>query len=291
MKTQFALFLVLISSFAFAQVPADLKFDNNFVNSENHWVVIPNKDDKKSEFSYGFLYYDESGGGYSLQQTNSFTLENGKFLKKPANENEKKVVRLNNSDIQFALLSDARIAEMKLEKEPTFLKAYNVLKNEDEKKLTRASSINGLRRPDLSLPMLQSLKAKSYSSPKLYFELAYANNALKKYDDAEKIIDEAEKKGFLDELLIKEKIYSYVHNNKLKIADDFLKQHLSVFKSSLYKEESIGNMVINYYNAKDLVKAKEWLAIYYREFPQGGKYKTDIEKLKIAVENPAAKKQ
>ena len=50
-------------------------------------------------------------------------------------------------------------------------------------------------------------------------------------------------------------------------------------------------MVINYYNAKDLVKAKEWLAIYYREFPQGGKYKTDIEKLKIAVENPAAKKK
>ena len=289
MKTQFALILVFISSFAFAQVPADLKFDTDFVNSENHWVVIPNKDDTKSEYNYGFLYYDETGGGYSLQQTNSFTVANGKFLRKPANETEMKIIRLGNSSMKFARLSDARISEMKLEKEPAFLKAYNVLKNEDEKTLSRASSINGLKRSDLALSLLQSLKAKNYSSAKLYFELAYADNALKKYDEAEKIIDEAEKKGFLDELLIKEKIYSFTHNRKLKMADEFLQQHLTVFKTSLYKEESIVNMIINYFNARDLAKAKEWIALYYREFPSGGKYKTEIEKLKKAVDNPAAK--
>ena len=289
MKTQFALILVFISSFALAQVPADLKFDTDFVNSENHWVVIPNKDDTKSEFNYGFLYYDETGGGYSLQQTNSFTVADGKFLRKPANETEMKIIRLGNSSMKFARLSDARISEMKLEKEPAFLKAYNVLKNEDEKTLSRASSINGLKRSDLALSLLQSLKAKNYSSAKLYFELAYADNALKKYDEAEKIIDEAEKKGFLDELLIKEKIYSFTHNRKLKMADEFLQQHLTFFETSLYKEESIVNMIINYFNARDLAKAKEWIALYYREFPSGGKYKTEIEKLKKAVDNPAAK--
>ena len=289
MKTQFALILVFISSFAFAQVPADLKFDTDFVNSENHWVVIPNKDDTKSEFNYGFLYYDETGGGYSLQQTNSFTVADGKFLRKPANETEMKIIRLGNSSMKFARLSDARISEMKLEKEPAFLKAYNVLKNEDEKTLSRASSINGLKRSDLALSLLQSLKAKNYSSAKLYFELAYADNALKKYDEAEKIIDEAEKKGFLDELLIKEKIYSFTHNRKLKMADEFLQQHLTFFETSLYKEESIVNMIINYFNARDLAKAKEWVALDYREFPSGGKYKSEIEKLKKAVDNPAAK--
>ena len=289
MKTQFALILVFISSFAFAQVPADLKFDTDFVNSENHWVVIPNKDDTKSEFNYGFLYYDETGGGYSLQQTNSFTVADGKFLRKPANETEMKIIRLGNSSMKFARLSDARISEMKLEKEPAFLKAYNVLKNEDEKTLSRASSINGLKRSDLALSLLQSLKAKNYSSAKLYFELAYADNALKKYDEAEKIIDQAEKKGFLDELLIKEKIYSFTHNRKLKMADEFLQQHLTFFETSLYKEESIVNMIINYFNARDLAKAKEWIALYYREFPSEGKYKTEIEKLKKAVDNPAAK--
>ena len=63
------------------------------------------------------------------------------------------------------------------------------LKDDNEKKVLRASSINGLNRSDLALPILEGVKAQNYSSQKLFFEMAYAYNALKNYSKAEIIIN------------------------------------------------------------------------------------------------------
>lgn len=290
MKKYFSVAFLALCFIIYAQIPNDLKFETNFVDAENNWVVVPNKSEKDINFAYGFLYFDESGGGYSLQEVNDFTVTDRKFVKIPSNANGMNIVRLGNPNIKFALLSDSRIKELQLVKLPAFLKHYNSLKDDNEKKVLRASSINGLNRSDLALPILEGVKAQNYSSQKLFFEMAYAYNALKNYSKAEIIINEAEKKGYLDELLIKEKIYSLSHNNKLEEADRFLLKNLSVFKSSLYKEESIGNMVGNYYNSKNIAKAKEWLNIYYKQFPEGGRYKNDMGKLKAEIEKTLPQK-
>ncbi len=284
MKKYFSVVFLTLCSIIYAQIPNDLKFETNFVDAENHWVVVPTKTEKDINFAYGFLYFDESGGGYSLQEVNEFTFTDGKFVKAASKANEMNIVRLGNPNIQFALLSDSRIKELQLVKLPAFLKHYNSLKDDNEKKVLRASAINALNRSDLALPILEGVKDRDYSSQKLFFEMAYAYNALKNYSNAEVIINEAEKKGYLDELLIKEKIYSLSHNNKLEEADRFLLKNISEFKSSLYKEESIGNMVGNYYNSKNIPKVKEWLSVYYKHFPEGGRYKNDMGKLKAEID-------
>ncbi len=289
MKINFTAFLLIISILIQAQIPADLKFDKNFIESENHWVVVPNKEKEDTNFTYAFLYFDESGGGYSLQQMNDFKVENGKFVKSPEDKSGMTVVRLGNTAIQFSFLSDARITEMQLEKTPSFLKFYNSLKDEDEQKLSRASAVNGLGRSDLALPILQNLKDKSFNSAKLYFELAFAYNALKKYDDAEILVTEAEKKGFIDELLVKEKIYALVHNNKLEFADSYLKKNFSIFKTNLFKEESIVNLTSVYFNVKNYSKTEDWIAIYNQEFPQGGRYKSNVDAIKTELEKVTQK--
>jgi len=289
MKLLITLFFIAVCSWTTGQMPNDLKFDRNFVEAENQWVVVPNKTEATNKFKYGFLYFDESGGGYSLQEINDFTVADGKFIKTPVTQKQLNIVRLGNSALKFSFLSQQRIAELNLETTPAFLKNYIILKDESAKKLMRASAINGLNRPDLALPILKSLHAGNFNTKQLYFELAFAYNALKNFNEAEKIIDEAETKGYLDELLIKEKIYAYSHSNKLEEANKFLRSKISVFKSSLYKEESIANMVVNYYRSKNFSKTKEWLDIYDNEFPGGGKYKTNIEKLKSDFEKEAVK--
>lgn len=290
MKTNLTVILLAIYSFVFSQVPSDLKFDKNLANSENQWVVIPNKNETENKFYFGFLYYDESGGGYSLQQVNDFTIEKGKFLGSSKEKNGFTIVRMENGNLNFSHLSESRINELQLEKMPSFVKSYNFMKDENEKMVKRASSLNGLNRPDLALPMLLSVQKNKSNTEKFYFELAFSYNALGKFDDAVIIIDEAEKKGFLNELLIKEKIFSLANNNKVETADLYLKKHLKDYKSSLYKEEGIGNMIVSYNNSKNYVKAKEWIAIYFREFPENGRYKQKILQVKTDIENVSKSK-
>ena len=86
-----------------------------------------------------------------------------------------------------------------------------------------------------------------------------------KFAEAEKIITEAENNGFKNELLVKEKHYSLLHQNKTSEAGDYLKNNFSNFKNKNYLSESIINQTLFYYNSKDLQNAEKWIANYRKE--------------------------
>lgn len=277
MKKFFFLLAFTTAIFVFAQFPSDLKFDKNFVEAENHWVAIPSSTAKKGEvkFYYAFLYFDESGGGYSLQKVNTFKVENDIFVANEEDRTASFIQRFRNPNLLFAFFPENRSKELGLETPKDFLKNYNFIKDKNIALLERASAINGLGKSDLALPILKKLKFDN-NNEKFYFELAYAYNALKMYDEAEKTINEAENYGIVNELIMKEKIYSLVNNNKLKEAEKYLETNFSKIKTPLYKAENIINIINHLYKNKDYKSVEKWIK-FYEDKGIESQYSTYIE--------------
>ena len=138
--------------------------------------------------------------------------------------------------------------------------------------------MNGAGFPKLALPKLEQLRKDSYKSEKFYFELAFAYNALEQNAKAEEVVDEAEKNNFHSELLIKEKHYSMLHQNKLIPASEYLQQNFSNFRTKNFKSESIVNQIINFSNHQDSKNAEKWIQIYKKEIGED-QYKTHVENI------------
>lgn len=281
-KIFFALCIVLFS-LALAQKSDSLVFNKNFTEVENQWVAIENGKEK-NQYWFAFLYFDESGGGYSLQYVGDFGLENGKYIKKSEDSDAMNIVRLPHGDIPFAVLPQKAIQEMNLKIPDFFLKNYNYLKDENQKNLTRANGMNALGKPDLALPVLQKLNHQLFSTPEFkelfFFETAFAYNALGQFDNAEKILDEAQANGIFNELLLKESIFSLVNNKKIDKASKILEENLHIFKSPLFREETIANLIMGMHHIKDKKGLEKWFKIYDKDYSEKGKYKERMKELK-----------
>ena len=108
--------------------------------------------------------------------------------------------------------------------------------------------------------------------------MAFDYNALEQNAKAEEVVDEAEKNNFHSELLIKEKHYSMLHQNKLIPASEYLQQNFSNFRTKNFKSESIVNQIINFSNHQDSKNAEKWIQIYKKEIGED-QYKTHVENI------------
>lgn len=257
MKFKLLMLCMFVAAPFFSQIPAGIKFDKNFVEAENHWVILPPKNPAEKEFYIGYVYFDNSGGGYSIQEFRKSTYENGRFKAENIDKKGFLIQRLSGNTVDFAFVPEEGLQQMQLEKFPASMKVYDLEVENDDKKLNRGSTLNGMGRPDLALPILQNLHSKKWNNAKLYYELTFAHNALRNFDEAIKISEEAEKKGFVDELLLKERNYAYIHNNQLDKGAEFLLKNLKHFSKPLYKEESIALYASSLFQCKRLCQCKK----------------------------------
>lgn len=283
MKKIFFALCIMLFSLALAQKSDSLVFNKNFTEVENQWVAIENGKEK-NQYWFAFLYFDESGGGYSLQYVGDFSVENGKYIKKSEERDHTFIVRLPHGNIPFAVLPENAVQEMNLKIPDFFLKNYNYLKDENQKNLTRANGMNAIGRPDLALPVLQKLNHQLFSTPKFkelfFFETAFAYNALRQFDNAEKVLDEAQANGIFNELLLKESIFSLVNNKKIDKASKILEENLHIFKNPLFREETIANLIMGMHHIKDKKGLEKWFKIYDKDYSENGKYKERMKELK-----------
>lgn len=278
MKKLIFTFLIICSLQIFAQIktPSDFDFSTSFYEAENRYIVFsPKTNDTK--LILGMPYVDPTAG-YSYKYFGNLIVENEKLKFVPADENGSMIARWQNLDLKVAVLSDERVKEFKLANPPEFLKFYKSNKPEKDFLVDKLSFMNGAGFPKLALPKLEQLRKDSYKSEKFYFELAFAYNALEQNAKAEEVVDEAEKNNFHSELLIKEKHYSMLHQNKLIPASEYLQQNFSNFRTKNFKSESIVNQIINFSNHQDSKNAEKWIQIYKKEIGED-QYKTHVENI------------
>lgn len=282
MKKLVLSFLMMCSLHFLAQIniPSDFDFSTSFVNAENQYIVFSPKSDDK-DFAVGVPYFDESAG-YSFKFIGSLKPANDKLTFLPAESNF--IARWQNLALKVAILSKERIIEFKLPNPPEFLQFYKSSKPEKDFLVDKLSFINGAGLPDLALPKLEQLRKEGYKSEKLYFELAFAYNALDQSAEADKVVDEAEKNNFKSELLIKEKHYSLLHQNKVIQASEYLQKNFKNFKTKMYKSESIVNQIINFSNSQDFVNAEKWIEIYKSEIGED-QFKSRIDSIEKKIKD------
>jgi len=271
-------FLMLCSLPCFAQikVPADFAFSTPFYEAENKYVVFSPKP-ADDYLALGVPYFDPTAG-YSYRYLGNLKVANGKLNFYPADPNSSLIARWENLDLKVAVLSPSRVKEFKLAPEPEFLKDYQTDKLDTDYLMDKLSAQNGAGYPQLALPKLEKLQKEGYRSATIYFELAFAYNALNQFSKAEAAVDEAEKNGFRDELLIKEMHYALLHQNKVLPAAEYLEKNFKNFKSKSYKSESILNQLITFDNNKDLKNTQKWIAIYKTEIGED-QYKPRVDEI------------
>lgn len=261
---KFLLFLFLsfqIGVFAQVELPKDLVFDKTFFEAENQYIMLsPNK--SSAEAFVGLAYFDDSAG-FSFRLLGMYSPETKTVSL--ADSNGITLVRWENLGAKVAVVPQNLVAEWKLPEVASFLKNYKSSKPAKELLVDKLSFANGAGLYETALTGLLKLKNENYKSEKFYFELAFSYNALGKFADAEKIITEAESNGLKNELLVKEKHYSLLHQNKTSEAGDYLKNNFSNFKNKNYLSESIINQTLFYYNSKDFQNAEKWIANYRKE--------------------------
>ncbi|SFH89432.1 tetratricopeptide repeat protein [Halpernia frigidisoli] len=284
MKKLYYFLFFLISLSTLKSQNKTLKFDHNYIDSENHWITVKN-DKTPGQIFFAYLYFDESGGGYSLRSLGSFNYDNEKIsdIKKSDNEKSANIMRVPNAKIAFGWLDNFQVKDLGLPEVPLYMKVYNSIDDKNEKIVERASSMNGLGDSKNAVAQLQKVYDNKFKSKKLYFEMAYALNALGNFEMAKKIAEEALTNNFKDEFIDKEYLYALIHSNNLEIADQFLKKNISEIKSPINREESIVNILNFASKNKQTVIFNYWLKFYYGEFSNNGKYKDAVKKFESDI--------
>jgi len=288
MKKLFIAILIFAGILVFSQNVSDLKFVTNPVEAENSYVVLPKKE-TDTKYSFGFVYFDESAG-YTYRDLGSLEIQDGhlKISQDDFYKQASMISRIGNFNLKLAKLDGKILQKLNLESPPEWLKIYKITKDENARDLRKASVLNGMNQCILALPILNNLYAKNYKTTGLYFEKAFAHNAVRQLAEGEKIALEAIANGKTDDLIYKEYVYSLVNQNKLSEADKFLTENFLKFKNDQNKNEAVINMVASSLHYDNLVFAEKWLQ-KLKDIPNSSRYQKNIDQLENILKKKKSK--
>lgn len=275
------LFIICLSILFFtnanAQENSELKFETNFYDAINKWVVLPKKS-TDSIYTYGFIYIDISAG-ITFQLGGSFYIDkNKKYISnaEPAFQITKK--RLDNPNIvKMAVLDDKKIAELNLAKEPDWLVHYKFLEDSVENLKQLGYHFNHVGACEKALLYLNKAYKKEPHHKGLEFEIAYAYNHLGQYDKSIPILEKALKNDSKNYSFYRELGYAYSKLNKLDMAEKTYKKGISLSDSNFEKSEMAVNMAQGYFLIKNKAKFDEWAKITKTYAEKGSQYAQYID--------------
>jgi tetratricopeptide (TPR) repeat protein len=280
-KTILVLLSLVLTSSLFAQKNAELKFETNFYDAINQWVVLPKKP-TDTIYTYGFIYVDIYAG-ITFHLGGSFYIDkNEKYIgdEQPAHQIMKK--RLDNPNIvKMAILSDHILKELNLSKEPDWLSSYKFSEDSVENLKQLGFHYNHVGACEKALIYLNKAYKKEPHYKGLEFEIAYAYNHLGQYDKAIPILEKALKNDSKNYSFYRELGFAFVKQNRLNDAEKIYTKGISLSDNKFEKSEMALNMAQGYFLAKNKVKFTEWAEItrkYAEKDSQYSKYIDFFEK-------------
>jgi tetratricopeptide (TPR) repeat protein len=275
------LFIICLSILLFnntnAQENSELKFETNFYDAVNKWVVLPKKS-TDSIYTYGFIYMDISAG-ITFHLGGSFFIDkNNKYIgdAEPGHQMTKK--RLDNPNIvKMAVLNDKKMAELNLTKEPDWLIHYKFSEDSVENLTQLGYHYNHVGACERALFYLNKAYKKEPNHKGLEFEIAYAYNHLGQYDKSIPILEKALKNDSKNYSFYRELGYAYSKLNKLDMAEKTYKKGISLSDSNFEKSEMAVNMAQGYFLIKNKAKFDEWAKITRNYAEKGSQYAQYID--------------
>lgn len=278
MKKLFIICLsILFLTNANAQENNELKFETNFYDAVNKWVVLPKKS-TDTTYTYGFIYMDISAG-ITFHLGGSFFIDkNNKYIgdAEPGHQMTKK--RLDNPNIvKMAVLNDKKMAELNLTKEPDWLVHYKFSEDSVENLKQLGYHFNHVGACEKALLYLNKAYKKEPHYKGLEFEIAYAHNHLGQYDKSIPILEKALKNDSKNYSFYRELGYAYSKLNKLDMAEKTYKKGISLSDSNFEKSEMAVNMAQGYFLIKNKAKFDEWAKITKTYAEKGSQYAQYID--------------
>ena len=260
-----------------AQDNGELKFETNFYDAVNKWVVLPKKS-TDSIYTYGFIYVDISAG-ITFHLGGSFYIDNNKKYigdAEPALQMTKK--RLDNPNIvKMAVLGDKKIAELNLAKEPDWLIHYKFSEDSVENLKQLGYHFNHVGACEKALLYLNKAYKKEPHHKGLEFEIAYAYNHLNQYEKSIPILEKAIEYDSKNYYFFRELGYAYSKQTKLDMAEKTYKKGISLSDSNFEKSEMALNMAQGYFLIKNKAKFDEWAKITRKYAEKDSQYARYID--------------
>ena len=278
MKKLFIICLsILFLTNANAQENNELKFETNFYDAVNKWVVLPKKS-TDTTYTYGFIYMDISAG-ITFHLGGSFFIDkNNKYIGEAQPAYQMIIKRLDNPNIvKMSILGDDKVKELNLTKEPDWLSSYKFSEDSVENLKQLGYHFNHVGACEKALLYLNKGYQKEPHHKGLEFETAYAHNHLGQYDKSIPILEKALKNDSKNYSFYRELGYAYSKLNKLDMAEKTYKKGISLSDSNFEKSEMAVNMAQGYFLIKNKAKFDEWAKITKTYAEKGSQYAQYID--------------
>ena len=234
---------------------APFAFDRSALELENHWLVLPTKE----EGTYGFwcVYLDVTAG-FSARNFGTFVLdESGHATALPLKE--MLTVRMHG-DFQAAPMPPAIRNDLGLEAVPEFLKFYASDVSTPEYRLARGRHLNGVGRFKQAPRLLEPLAVEDASRQGLSYELGFAYNALKQPERAVGVLVRAAAEDASNPYVAGELGYAYLKLGRNKEAVKILLRSVTQVPASnpVQRGQQALHLARAYHAMGEGHQAQEW---------------------------------
>ncbi|WP_322550109.1 hypothetical protein [Flavobacterium psychraquaticum] len=264
-----------------AQENNELKFETNFYDAVNKWVVLPKKA-TDSTYNYGFIYIDryagitfDSGGTFSIDK-------NKKYIGNPSTESLMMKTRLDNPNIvKMSVLDDNKLKELNLKKEPDWLTVYKFSEDSVENLKQLGYHYNHVGACEKALVYLTKAYQKEPHYKGLEFEISYAYNHLGQFEKSIPILEKAIKNDASNYYFFKELGFAYLQQKNLDMAEKTYEKGIKMPGNNSEKAEMAINMTQGYFTIKNKAKFDKWAKItrsYTEKDSQFNQYIDHFEK-------------
>lgn len=260
--TRTLLSIALLTATARAGEP--FAFTERLSDCENRWAVLPPKAGSDA-FIFGFVYVDPQAG-FTFHPGGTFKLDaEGRYVRVPDAIDGKVILKARIDAAhngRAAVLPEVGRKQLGLPEAPEWLGMYADHDDPVAHRVTWGRHYNGVGAPQRALALLEPAYRERPHAAGLEFELAFAYNALERFDEAIAVLRGAVARRPDDALLGGELGFAYLHAGKLELAVEQYLRSISLCddRQPVVKSEMAMNLSLAYERLGDAANVQKWRA-------------------------------
>lgn len=276
------LILLLVTSFITSiglsqSNKTELNYNTKYYDAVNEWVALPSKETDSVNY-YGFIYIDEQAG-FTFHMDGSFNFINGNMsLVESLGETSNIKYRIPSRWTNVALIPKNQLAKLNLPEQPEWLQYYVETPPSTSYLKSIGYFYNHVGASHQALSSLLKAYQKDPHYKGLEFELAFAYNALQKFDKAIPILENALKNQPKNALFYRELGYALINTKQFEKAEKTYLKGIEISDKNSEKSEMAVNMSHTYFKLKNRKKFDEWAQITRKHAPKNSQFLLYINK-------------
>ena len=232
-----------------------LNFNKRFVECEDKWVAFSIT--KDSTYPYGFIYIDEQAG-LTFDLAGFMKIDAiGKFIPGKLDTFSMKY-RLEPNNVKIALIPESKFDELGLLPVPDWLEIYKTTNDSVGRMVRWGYFYNHWGESAKALAYLEKAYKLNPGYKNAEFELAFAYNALERFNDAIMVLEKAIVRTPKECLLYKELSYAQIHIEQLEKASESCTKGIRSCDDKKMKAEIAYNLTYSYFSKKDKANFEVW---------------------------------